>query len=322
MTDTTHSAADEEIMRLATQDDDAGEQPAEQKPDDTLELGGEEAPVATEEDKAEEEAKDEKKRSRPWSQRVDILTARLREAEREAAELRARAGGDKADDDPAPDPNSDKYEFGEADPQFIRDFAAHAARQAIKEERAKAAEADAATAGQREVAAKLHEGMANIEKTGAEKYEDFEAKIAEAVDARGGEPLPPLVSVGIAVSPAGADIAYRLATDEAASERIEKLAQTNPQQAAIEFGKLEGEYLDDDSDADLNPADPLDMARMLGRMKARLSGKRAPNPVERKTTKAPAPPETRARGGNGQFEVSDDTEDFAAYERKVMGGKG
>jgi hypothetical protein len=56
--------------------------------------------------------------------------------------------------------------------------------------------------------------------------------------------------------------------------------------AALEFGKLEGEYLDDDSDSDLDPSDPLDMARMIGRMKSRLAGKRA-GTVERKTTKAP-----------------------------------
>jgi hypothetical protein len=105
---------------------------------------------------------------------------------------------------------------------------------------------------------KLQAGLSSVETTGAEKYEDFEAKISEAVEARGGEPLHPMLSIGIAVSPAGADIAYRLASDESIAEKIEKLATTNPQQAAVAFGELEGEYVDDD--ADLNLADPLDRA--------------------------------------------------------------
>lgn len=312
MTDTPTNPVDAELYRLATESDEQ-----EAKAEDTLELGTEEAPVATEEDKVEEEAKKEK-RGRPWSHRVDVLTARLREAEKEAAELRARAAPPEASNDSAaPDPNDPKYEFGEADPNYLRDWAAHTVRETLAEERKKSAEAEQANASQRELTGKLQDGLSNVEKTGAEKYEDFEAKITEAVEARGGEPLHPMVSIGIAVSPAGADIAYRMATDETIADKIEKLAQTSPQQAAVAFGELEGEYVDDD--ADLNLTDPLDMARMLGRMKSRLAGKKAPAPAERKTTKAPPPPENRARGATGQFEVGDDTEDFAAFERKIMG---
>jgi hypothetical protein len=324
---TERSAADEEIMRLATaSDDDAPESKPEPKGDDEpLELGGDDAPELTDEQNAELAEKEAAKKHNHRSplKRIDILTARLREAEREAAELRTRvAPQTKADDDPAPDAyaknedGSDKYEFGEADPQFIRDFAAHAARTAIKEERAKARESDEANAQKQELVTKIQDGMSNIEKAGTEKYPDFEEKIGEAIEARGGEPLHPMLSIGIAVSPAGADVAYRLATDEGTAERIEGLAKTNPHQAAVEFGKIEGEYLADDSDADLNPADPLDMARMLGRMKARLAGKKA-DPVERKTSKAPVQ-EARARGASGQFEAPDDTEDFAAFEKKYM----
>ena len=62
------------------------------------------------------------------------------------------------------------------------------------------------------------------------------------------------------------------------------------------------------------------MARMLGRERARRKGM-TKAPVERKLTKATAP-ERQARGGTGQFEVGDDTEDFAAFEKKIMGKKG
>lgn len=319
MTDQTNPA-DEEIMRLATAADDDAGAAAEPKAE-PLELGGDDAPELTAEQKAEAEGK--KRNHRPWSQRVDILTARLREAEQRAAEAEARAGGGKGEEagEQAPDPNDEKYEFGEADPLYLKDLAKHEVRQTLAEERRKAAADEEKTAGHRELAGKLTEGMAAVEKTGTEKYDDFEEKIGAAVEARGGEPLHPIVSVAIAVSPAGADIAYRLATDEAAAEKLEKLAGTNPQQAAIALGELEGQYLESDDDADLNPADPLDLARMIGRERARRKGLKA-SPAERKQTKAPTPPENKARGGNGQFEVGDDTDDFAAFERKYMGKKG
>jgi hypothetical protein len=309
------SAADEEIMRLAVGDDEGGEDKA-----DTLELGGDEAPKvedkADEHEDADEHDEEKKTRSRPWSKRVDILTARLREAESRAAQAEARlAGGDKAEDK-EPDPSDGKYEFGEADPAYLKDLARFEARQLIADERKEAA----AQAEQQAFVGKLNEGMASVEKAGTEKYEDFEAKISEAVEARGGEPLPPLLSIGIAVSPAGADIAYKLASDPDASEHIEALAKIDPKKAALAFGEIEGEFVD--SDTDLNLDDPLDMARMLGRMQARLKGKGKSEPAKVVTTKAPKPPEHTSRGASGKFEVDDDTEDFAAFEKKVMGRRG
>ena len=313
------SKADEELMKLATQD--VSEEPKAEikepadpapEPGEPLELGTDETPEAKPEDI--EADKEKKTRSQRWEKRVDNLTARLRAAEQEAAELRARtAPANDPQGEQAPDPN--KYEFGEADPQFIREYASFAAREALREERAKSAESDAKNAQLNALQARLMEGSAKVEKTGAEKYSDFQEKISEAIAERGGEPLPPLVSIGIAVSPAGADIAYRLATDESAADHIEKLAKTSPQQAAVAFGELEGEYVDEDSD--LNLADPMDMLRMLGRMKSRLAGKKA-GTVERKTSKAPEPPENRSRGAGGKFDVGDDTDDFAAFERKYV----
>jgi hypothetical protein len=328
---TERSAADEEIMRLATED--AAETPAEEP----LELGTEETPEAKPED-VEADKEEKKTRSHSLTNRVHTLTARLRAAEQEAADLRARSAPAPVDTDPAPDPNDEKYDFGEADPKFIRDYASHAAREAIREERAKLAETDKATDAQNATVSVVKEGLAKVEADLAEKYPDFEESIAKAIEAREGVPLPAVTTIAISQSPVGADVLNRLATDTEAMQRIDTAVDAAMKQieairaqghepgpsvlsgAALEFGKLEGEYLDDDSDSDLDPSDPLDMARMMGRMKSRLAGKRA-GTVERKTTKAPVPPENRARGGNGQFEVSDDTEDFAAFERKIMGGR-
>lgn len=317
MTDQSTPTIDEQLLNQGLEPEGDDQSPVNDKgaDDDTLELGGEDAPELTDEQKAEEQ---KKTRSQRWEKRVDNLTARLREAERRAAEAEARATvpAREAAEERAPDASDEKYEFGEADPQYIKDVALFEVKKQLADERKAASEQDAEAAARSEVTAKLNDGMANVEKLGAEKYEDFADKIAEAVDARGGEPLHPLVGIGIAVSPAGADIAYRLATDEAAADKIEGLAKTSPQAAAVAFGELEGEFVDDDGD--LNLADPLDIARMLGRMKARLAGKGGQGKVERKVTKAPKPPEGRSRGSSGQFEVGDDTDDFAAFEAKHM----
>lgn len=296
--------------------------------DDTLELGGDDAPKVEDDDD-----KDGKTRSRHPSQRIAHYRYIAGEAERERDEARQelaaiKGGGQRPTDttveaikarepkfdDKNPD-GSDKYEFGEADPLYSED------RQDWKLDLREATKADATkaeqqkTAATREITGKLETGMANIEKTGPEKYTDFEEKIEGAIEARGGEPLHPMVSIGIAVSPAGADIAYRLATDEAAATKIETLAKTNPRAAAMEFGELEGQYLDTEEDTDLDLNDPLDMARMIGRERARRKGLNKSAAVERKVTKAPEPAEHRSRGANGQFETREDTPNFAEFER-------
>jgi hypothetical protein len=66
-----------------------GKKPAETKPDDTLELGGDDAPEVKEGEEAEGERKG---RSKRWEQRVDNLTARLRDAERRALDPRIGDG--------------------------------------------------------------------------------------------------------------------------------------------------------------------------------------------------------------------------------------
>lgn len=271
--------------------------------------------------------KHEKRRSKPATERIAEITRARREAERraEAAEARLAAieSGNAVDPTQAiaeleaKRPSPEDFEFGEADSAYIDALTdwkldvRDAKREAKEAERAKEA---GATAEQQQIAGKLSEGVANVEKAGAEKYEDFETAIEAAVEARGGEPLPPLVSIGIAVSPAGADIAYRLATDDATAAKLEKLAGTNVLAAALAFGELEGEYMSDD-DGDLDLRDSVDQMRLNGRMKARMRG--VSKPQARKATEAPEPAKHRLRGGGGQFEAGADTTDFAAFERKA-----
>jgi hypothetical protein len=265
---------------------------------------------------ADEEPPKDEKRGRSAEARINTLTAKLRQAERERDEARfgKPVPQESGSELKAPDPfaknadGTDKYEFGQADPDYLADLTDYKVE-------AKLAERDKKTQALGErgaVQAQLEDGMANIEAKGTEKYTDFEEKITAAVEARGGEPLHPVVSVGLAVSPVGADVAYKLATDTAASDRLEHLASTDMQAAAMAFGELEGEFTDNDDD--LKIKDPLDMARMLGRMRAR-QGKPAATVTQIKTTNAPEPPKERARGGGGTFQADSATTDFPAFER-------
>lgn len=311
------------------QEDDAPPAEVNDKKDEPLELGGEDAPQLTDEQKAEEEEK--RTRSRHPNQRIAHYRWQAGEAERQRDEALARLAaieGGKSPADPVaeimarkPDPyaknedGSDKYEWGANDPKFAEDLTEWKVEATLADRDKKAKETDDATAGQREVVGRLNDGMANLEKVGTEKYPDFAEKIESAVEARGGESLPAPITVAAAMSPVGADIAYRLATDDATAEKIETLAKTNLMAFAIAIGELEGQYLDTDDDNDLNPADQGDMARMLGRERARRKGLTGTTPVERKVTSAPEPPEHKSRGANGQFETRPDTDDFAAFER-------
>lgn len=271
------------------------------------EEGGEEEPAAEEDGK--------KRRSKPAAQRIAELTAKLREAER-----RLEASGKTDEPGKALDkPDPADFEFGDADPAYIDKLTDWK----IESREAEKAKAEGARNEQRAMSDRLNLSVAKAEAEAKEKYADFDDRIAEAVEARAGEPLPPLLTIGIGISPVGGDIIYRLATDEAASARLEKLASGGqPKAMALALGELEGEYLTDTTDADLDPTDDLDVQRMLGRMRARLAGKTAPEKKPKVTaTNAPEPPAHQVRGGSGQFEVSADTTDFAAFEKKVMGSK-
>lgn len=247
-----------------------------------------------------------KRRSKPAHLRIAQLTAQLRETERERDALKSPA------ETPTEKPDPATFEFGEADPAYI-DALTDWKIDKREADRAKASEANAT---RQQFVDRINTGVSGAETAGKAKYTDFEAKIEAAVEARGGDPLPPLLTVAIGLSPVGGDIIYRLATDEAASARLEKLAKGGePAQRsmAMALGELEGEYLEADADDDLDIDDSLDMARLIGRMKARLKGAKPAPKVT--TTNAPEPPAQQARGGSGKFQVGADTSDFAAFEK-------
>jgi len=299
--------------------------------------GADEADEADDTDEADDDSK-KKRRSKPAKERIGELTAekheerRLREAaEARAKELEARLsafekGSKPLEQDelkPPVEPKPDDYDYGESDPGYIearqdykldkRDYERALADRAVSQD---AQKVQRETQQQQEIRSAIMQGVSKAETDGRAKYQDFDAKISEA--AKQGA-LPPMVTVGISVSPVGGDLVYRLATDAQAGAKLRNA--TNPQNVALALGELEGEYIEDTSDGDLDMSDPLDMARAMGRMRARVAGKKAvstPNP-----TNAPEPPSKRIKGGSGSgLKVSPDTDnidDFMQHYGKDIG---
>lgn len=329
MSDTDTSADFSAFEAAAIAGDPAPEdKPEAPKADEPLELT---ADQALDDDGDEDDADDGedgddqpqgKRRSKPVSQRIAEERRRRGDVERENEALRARLSqfeGEKPVQQLPEKPQASDFEYGEIDPAYVEALTDWKLETRDVEKR----QAEEANRSQREVLDTINTGISKASESAKAKYDDFDVVIADAVEARGGEPLPPLLTIGIGVSPVGGDIMYRLATDDAVSKRLERLAkggQATSNAMALALGELEGEYLDDDSDTDLDLADQLDMARLLGRMRTRLKGTKAPaqqeqQPARVSVTQAPEPPQQRARGGGGKFQTDASTSDFAAFEK-------
>lgn len=293
------------------------ELPLEPEPDpedvleeETLEddsLANEETP----EDEPEDNPEPPKKKT--FQDRIDELTAARREAERQAAELKARLDALEADkvkpevkQEPAPeaktapDPNElnpdgeAKYPLGEFDPAFVRDlvnyendqkwaqYKEQLEREAVEKEMAKQA-AEAQTALSNEWNQKLEavqEALPDIREKGARLVEEF-----ATLEPAHGEYL----ATAIMKLPNGPEVLYYLADNP---EVAKKIAYSDPLTAAIELGVLNAQY--------------QDTAKSERRVKV---------------SDAPPPPPVRTRGASGRFSVPGDTDDLDAFE-KVFLSKG
>lgn len=245
-------------------------------------------------DKPKEVAEGKKNRTQ---ERIDELTAARREAEAKAAEAARQAEywrgvaegkappkedakGEAEDSDAEPD--ASKYEFGEADPKYIKDLAKHEARMEVRTEAARAkVQAEVA-----QMEANWQTGVA--EATG--EYDDFNEVVVKGAEEQKWA-CPPVVSLGIKQSKVGAHVAYHLAKN---SDEAKRIADLHPFEQAREFGRLEMK---------------IEMERGVKTAPAE-EGK----PKPRAVTSAPPPPKSQSRGAGGQFKVAADTDDFAAFE--------
>lgn len=282
---------------------------------DELELTGDDE-LAPGEDGEPEPGK--KPRHKSAKERIDEITKARREAERraEAAEARLAAmeRGDKPAAQPtadlraqiveqmgpAPNPEDAKYEFGDADPQYLIDAATYNARLEAKLEVAEERAAALATEQQQQIQAAADEANTNWQKlaeSGATKYEDFNETVVESAAAKEW-PLLPLSALAVASSDNGDEIAYHLAThrDEAQKLAALELQFHQTRDAALEAG-LPANLVA------LFVQPHLDRAtEYFEGIQAKVKGAAKPEPKPAKiATDAPEPAKHRVRGGGGQF---------------------
>jgi len=211
--------------------------------------------------------------------RIDELTAKRREAEREAEYWKAKALQAPTTPAPAPqatpeeqEPDPADYEHGEMDAGFIRDHATFHATKAFEERLAKLnrerAEASAQTAWQAK------------EEAAQTKYPDYREKVVDGA-ARQAWDCTQDMATAIRESDLGPDLAYHLATNPGEARRIASLS-------------------------------PHSQIRELGKLEAQLSAPAAPQPKLVSSAPDPIP---AVRGNGGRFEAAPDTGDFAAFER-------
>lgn len=296
-TETEEAATSEEAEDVESTDSDANENDSDTQPeDDTLEDEDEE-PLD------EPEPAPEPKKKTRFQERIDELTGKAREAERERDALKARLEKLEQSATPTPAPQkavevvgptpedtnedgTEKYPLGEFDPGYIRDLTKHT----LEVERQAMVERDEQARQERE----MEEQKAALQSEWNEKlvparerYPDFAEKGSELfdtfanIDERYGEYL----TATIMSMEHGPDVLYYLSThlDEAA-----KIVNSGATRATLALGRLEAKYALAEEE----------------KQKARPKVSQAPEPpVHLNKGSAPVKPEVAA-----------DTDDLAAFE--------
>lgn len=261
---------------------------------------------ADDEPKAEgDDEPEEKPKKKSAQERINELTRQRREAERQNAEwerrfneLEARLGNVKetpapasTDDTGAPDPDalnedgSRKYELGDYDPQFIRDYHKFAAREEL---RAAREEADKEVAAKEAQAARTElntEWNAKLDAAEEGEFADIREKGLELVESFNdlSNDYQDYLAQTIMGMDKGIEVFYYLANNPEEARDIVSKGATG---ATIALGRIEAKFLNAENG----------------------------NVVKPKVSKAPPPPPAVNRGSNGRFEVPGDTEDLDAFE--------
>ncbi len=278
------------------------EEPKEEPGEEPKEEPGEEP----KEESKEEPGKEPETPPKPKQtaqERINELTRLRREAEREAEALKARlqeieeqSRRVEPKEEPKKKPEAKKeegppdpadFEYGELDTRFITALVEYQTDQriaAFKREAEEQWQQDQAQREQEETRAKFQEKVA----AGSKIHEDYYEKVVVGAE-RGEWALSEHMAKLLVDSDAGHDIAYHLAT--------------HPEESVQIFRQS-----------------PVEQARYFGRMEAKFSAAQSAAPEKTepaKTPKAP-PPVLPARGSDGKFQPSADSEDFSAFERVAM----
>lgn len=283
------------------------EAPQEETPAQVEEPSVEE-PEATVPD--QEDTPPEPKKKKSAQERINELTAKSRAAEREAEALRQRLAAIESsrsveteptttpvqtDEAPSPDAlnpdGTQKYEFGQFDPAFLKDWTEYSFKQQellSEKRRVEAAEA-AARQAEEEVLqaekAELQAAWTEKVQTFVTENEDFQAKAAELVDSLNyvDPQLGEQMALAVLTLENGPEVLYHLANNP---EEAHSLVNGGLAKVLMGLGALDGKF------------------------------KKTATPPAPKTSKAPTPPPTN-RGSNGQF-ISSDPNSLEAFEKKFF----
>lgn len=222
---------------------------------------------------------------RPVQPRIDELTRKARENEREAAFWRARA--EAAEKPPAPPPEKptpEKFDDYGAYVEALTEFKADEKVKAALDTREKAATEKRET--------ETRQSTWQTRKAEAAKAIPDLDSVLQSSDV----PVANHVSVELLDSEFGPQIAYKLANDR---ELAEKLNAMTPTQAAREIGRLEAGYVSAPAAVEPEP-EPVPV-------------------VEVKTTKAPPPVKPIGQGRSTAVDLSKASMDDYVAARKAQG---
>lgn len=222
------------------------------------------------------EAEPQQRPKQTAQERINELTRKAREAERDAEYWRSRATQPpqaqtqarpaEAAEDAEPDPSD--YDHGDLDAGFIRDHARYHARQEFRQEQARA-----------EAQSRTRTALSTFEQRTAEQFPDGEP---EGITRLSRMPvLSQMIQEVILDSEVGPKLADYLGSNQRELSRISALP-------------------------------PLQQARELTKLEIKMS---APAVVKPKTISDAPGVTPQVRGQGGRFGVAPDTSDFAAFEK-------
>lgn len=243
-----------------------------------------------------------KKKTR-FQERIDELTAKAKEAERERDELREKLKGQNPEPKPAPvvpdlveptptDLNEDgteKYELGEFDPKYIKDltkFALKSEKAALEAESNRAAEVASMNA-EKEA---LETNWAAKLPTAQERYPDFQERGEALIGTFSGinEAYGEYLGATIMGLDNGTDVLYYLANN---IDEANAIVKAGPAKAAVLLGRIDAKFDE---------------------------GETKETPPTRKVSNAPAPPPTNRGVSTARGTIADDTDDLDAFSSKLF----
>jgi len=319
VTEETEKTEEESVDDESEDDSLANEQELDAEDDeneDDSEAESDDDDDQSDDDEDDEKEEAPKPKKQTVQERINEITAARREAEREAdmlkgrlAELekriseREKAPEDKTEgvkldegqssNEPTPsdlnEDGSEKYPLGEFDPKFVKDLTKFQYEELKTQDRLEREREQAKTELEQAELALRTEWTGRVEEA-VTRYPDFEESVTNLEDTfKDADPaLSQYLANTIMQSEHGTEILYYLSQNVDEAKEIVGSGATKATLA-------------------------------LGRLEATLANKNKPSETPaRKVTKAGAPPVKRSRGANGNYGISDDTDDLEAFEQKFF----